>query len=168
MAWSTDWTSADWRTWAATVGNGELASGEATIHATSRTAIAETTAPATESTILAGSQVTRVRSARPAAPARICPSSAPASTTTRAAKTRVMLDPSIRSATGPDSWAPSTAPTTNPTMEVAETRRPRRKPERANSSARAISTRSTTDTRQLRTVMVPTWLSWRWKEHSNG
>ena len=103
---STACTSADCRTWLDTCGNGELASGEATIQATSSTAADDTTAPATESTILAGSQVTRERSARPAAPARICPSSAPASTTTSAANTRVTLDPSIRSATGPDSCAP--------------------------------------------------------------
>jgi hypothetical protein len=168
MAWSTAWTSADWRTWPATVGNGEVASGEATIQATSRTATADTTAPAAESTILAGSQVTFPRSARPAAPARIWPSSAPASTTTRAAKTRVTLEPSTRSATGPESWAPSTAPTTNPTIEVAETSSPRRNPDSAKSSASAISTRSTTDTDQPRTVMVPTWSSWTWKLHSKG
>src|SRR5688572_7649496 len=107
--------------------------------------MAETTAPATESTILAGSQVTFRRIARPIAPARIWPSRAPARTTTSAANTRVTLPPSIRSATGWDSCAPITAPPRKPTIEVAETRRPCRKPERANSRARAISTRSTTD-----------------------
>src|SRR3954454_19019710 len=143
---STACTSADCRTWLETDGNGELASGEATIHATSSTAAAETTAPATESTTFAGSQVTWERRARPAAPATIWPSNAPARTTTSAAKTRVTVEPSIRSATAPDSWAPSTAPPRNPTIDVAETSSPCRKPERANSSARPISTRSTKDT----------------------
>ena len=46
-------------------GTASWPAGDATIQATSRTATAETTAPATESTILAGSQVTRVRT-RPA------------------------------------------------------------------------------------------------------
>jgi hypothetical protein len=153
---STACTRADCRTWLETCGNGELASGEATIQATSSTAADDTTAPATESTILAGSQVTRDRTARPTAPARICPSSAPASTTTSAANTRVMLDPSMRSATGPDSCAPITAPPRKPRIEVEETSSPCRKPDRANSSASAISTRSTTDTAQPRTVIVPT------------
>ena len=86
---STACTSADCRTWLDTGGNGDLASGDATIHATSSTAAAETTAPAIESTTFAGSQVTRDRSARPTAPATIWPSRAPARTTTSAAKTRV-------------------------------------------------------------------------------
>src|SRR4051812_6974773 len=143
---STACTSADCRTWLATCGNGELASGVATIQATSRTAAADSTAPATESTILAGSQVTRLRTARPTAPASTCPSRAPARTTTSAANTRVTLEPLIRSATGPDSCAPSTAPPKNPRNEAAETIRPWRNPEKANSSARRMRMRSTIDT----------------------
>src|SRR4051812_43485074 len=143
---STAWTSADWRTWLATCGNGELASGEATIQATRRTAAAESTAPATASTIFAGSQVTRRRTARPTAPASTCPNRAPASTTTSATNTRVTLEPLIRSATKPDSCAPSTAPPKKPRNEAAETIRPWRKPEKANSSASTMRMRSTIDT----------------------
>jgi hypothetical protein len=133
-----------------------VASGDATIHATRRTAAAETKAPATASTSLAGSQVTRRRIARPMAPARIWPSSAPASTTTSAANTRVTVEPSIWSATGRDSCAPSTAPARNPRMDVAETISPCRNPDSAKRRASAMSTRSTTDTSYPLTVMVPT------------
>ena len=143
---STACTSADCRTWLDTWGNGELASGEATIQATSSTAADETTAPATESTILAGSQVTRERSARPAAPARICPSSAPASTTTRAANTRVTLDPSMRSATRPGQLRARARP--RPGTRGSRWRRPAAPAgsRRGRTTGRgAISTRSTTD-----------------------
>jgi hypothetical protein len=51
---------------------------------------------------------------------------------------------------------------------VADTSSPRRNPESAKSSARAISARSTKDMGYPRTVIVPTWFSWMWKLHSKG
>jgi hypothetical protein len=122
-----------------------LASGVATIQATSSTAVADSTAPATESTTSAGCHVTRRRTARPMAPASTCPRSAAARTTTSAAKTRVVAVPSRRSATGRDSWAPSTAPPKKPKKEVAETMTPWRNPEKAKTSASPMRTRSTID-----------------------
>ena len=148
-------------------GNGELASGEATIQATSSTEAAETTAPATESTILAGSQVTRVRSARPAAPARICPSSAAARTTTSAANTRVTLEPSIRSATGPGQLRAEHRPAEETEDRGGRDQQPLPEPGERESQRDDDQHHVDEGHRaQPLTVIVPNWPSWVWKLHS--
>ena len=167
---STACTSADWRTWLDTCGNGELASGEATIHATSSTAAAETTAPATESTIFAGSQVTRERSARPDRAGDDLAQQRPGQDDDERGEhpgDAGPVDPVGDRARTAARRAPRRRG--SPTIEVAETSSPWRNPERANSSARAISTRSTTDTSiSPAPSSMPTCPSWTWKLHSNG
>ena len=156
------------RTWPATTGKGELASGEAIIQATSSTEAAETTAPATESTIFAGSQVTRERRARPAAPARICPSRAAARTTTSAANTRVTLEPLIRSATGPGELGADQCPAEETEDRGGRDQQPLPVP--GQREGQGHDDQHHVDQRhrpQPLTVIVPNWPSWVWKLHSN-
>src|SRR5512133_1011966 len=81
-------------------GYGEEASGVATIQATSSTAITDTAAPSTESTVWAGCQVIRLRSSPPSQTATTCPASAQTSTTAIARITRPFDWWASRRATG--------------------------------------------------------------------
>ena len=134
------------RTAEATRGYGVAASGVATIQNTSSTAIADTTAPSTESTACAGRQVSRCRSWLPIETAMTWPSSAKASTTATATATRQDESSASRPATGSASWAPSTAPPKKPQNDSAAVTKPCRKPPIANITVATIRAMSSTFT----------------------
>jgi hypothetical protein len=139
-------TMREWLASDARVGNGEDASGTATIQATSRTPTTPITAPSAESQ---GRRPPRMKRAFNR-PARNTPSNWPtvARTSTQTMATGICARPLARcEPIGFATWAPTTAPPKNPISEKTPTSAPLRKPPIPYASAATRMMMSRTFTR---------------------